>query len=135
MKNIYAYTGQSPAKGYVGYISINQRGNEIEISVRTEGENPQLGYINLTPEQCEAMACDLLAHINGEPSIRTQLTEAQAEVERLKLNASASVNEYVTLERESARLREALDSIAKNTCCDRCQEAAKFARAALESKT
>ena len=29
------------------------------------------------------------------------------------------------------RLREALRSIAANTCCDRCQEAALVARAAL----
>ena len=33
---------------------------------------------------------------------------------------------------EVERLREALSSIARNTCCDRCQEAALVARAALE---
>lgn len=33
---------------------------------------------------------------------------------------------------EIERLRTALTSIANNTCCDRCQEAAKVARAALE---
>lgn len=31
------------------------------------------------------------------------------------------------------RLTEALESIAANTCCDRCQEAALVARAALQS--
>jgi len=31
-------------------------------------------------------------------------------------------------------LREALRSIASNTCCDRCQEAALVARAALKEK-
>ena len=41
------------------------------------------------------------------------------------------------LERTEARLaalREALESIAKNTCCERCQEAALVARAALRRK-
>lgn len=32
---------------------------------------------------------------------------------------------------EMARLRSALESIAGNTCCDKCQEAALVARAAL----
>lgn len=35
------------------------------------------------------------------------------------------------MRREIAALREALRSIANNTCCDRCQEAALVARAAL----
>ena len=33
---------------------------------------------------------------------------------------------------EIARLREALQSIANNTCCDKCQEATLVARAALQ---
>ena len=33
---------------------------------------------------------------------------------------------------ERDTLRAALSSIARNTCCDRCQEAALVARAALE---
>ena len=67
IENIYAYTGKSPAKGYVGYISINQRENGgIEISVRSEGEEPSLGVITLTPEQCEHMATDLIAYLNRE---------------------------------------------------------------------
>ena len=35
------------------------------------------------------------------------------------------------LEAENQRLRDALRSIAANTCCDRCQEAALVAKAAL----
>lgn len=34
-------------------------------------------------------------------------------------------------EAENLRLRSALQSIANNTCCEGCQEAAKVARAAL----
>jgi len=33
---------------------------------------------------------------------------------------------------EIERLREALQSISNNTCCDNCQEAALVARAALK---
>lgn len=36
---------------------------------------------------------------------------------------------------EIARLRGALGSIAANTCCDGCQEAARVAQAALSPKT
>lgn len=39
---------------------------------------------------------------------------------------------YAKLEAENARLREALGSIARNSCCDRCQEAALVAREALK---
>ena len=35
---------------------------------------------------------------------------------------------------EIAQLREALQSISNNTCCDNCQEAALVARAALKEK-
>ena len=35
---------------------------------------------------------------------------------------------------EIERLREALQSISNNTCCDNCQEAALVARAALKEK-
>jgi hypothetical protein len=37
-------------------------------------------------------------------------------------------------QQEPARLREALESIARNTCCDSCQEAALVARAALAAE-
>jgi len=39
------------------------------------------------------------------------------------------------LSSENARLREALGSIARNTCCDPCREAALVARAALSERT
>jgi len=40
--------------------------------------------------------------------------------------------DYDQLEAENARYREALESISKNTCCDSCQEASKWAKQALE---
>jgi len=63
MKNIYAYTGQSPDKGYVGYISVNQRGDVAEFSVRSEGDPAPLGVITLTPEQCEELATNLFKFV------------------------------------------------------------------------
>ena len=65
MKTIYAFTGQSPAIGYVGYINIRPLKEGIAITVRSEGVGSQ-GEIVLTPEQCEHLAVDLLAHIEGE---------------------------------------------------------------------
>ena len=44
---------------------------------------------------------------------------------------------YADLEKQDAeikRLREALQSISNNTCCDNCKEAALVARAALREK-
>ncbi len=41
--------------------------------------------------------------------------------------------ELEALRTEQTRLREALQSIANSSCCGCCQEAAKFARAALSS--
>ena len=43
-------------------------------------------------------------------------------------------NHYNKLEQENKRLREALESISKNTCCDNCQEAAKWAKEALKDE-
>ena len=44
------------------------------------------------------------------------------------------IRKYEDMRAENERLRAALTSIAKNTCCDRCQEAALVARRALEGK-
>lgn len=76
MKNIYAHTGPTPKDGYVGYISVNQRESGVEVSVRSEGNLAPTGVITLTPEQCEHLATDLLAHINGEPAKPDQQVQA-----------------------------------------------------------
>lgn len=79
MKNIYAHTVSTYP--YPAYISINQRGDSIEISVRTD-DNAGLGYIHLTQEQCEQLAKSILAHISGsaehapQPTVNAQLLEA-----------------------------------------------------------
>lgn len=56
--------------------------------------------------------------------LKRTLCERWREIERLH----AKANIWITLAGQHAA---ALDSIAKNTCCDRCQEAALVAQAAL----
>lgn len=81
--------------------------------------------------------------------LRQQLAAANAEIERLKSenethwsNGADFTNHIIKLEQQLAasqlreqQYREALESIAANTCCDRCQEAALVARNALALHT
>ena len=54
-----------------------------------------------------------------------QIAELEATIEHM--------GGYLGLEIEdNARLRAALESIANNTCCEGCQQAAKVARSALQ---
>jgi hypothetical protein len=79
---------------------------------------------------------------NVRGAIKTDLRELirrqHAEIERLtadneRLTATAfqAQNAATDLAYRYQRLREALESIAANACCDRCQEAALVAKAAL----
>lgn len=36
----FAYTGPHPAKGYVGYLNIQETDKGVKFTVRSEGENP-----------------------------------------------------------------------------------------------
>ena len=71
-KNIYAYTEPTPKNGYPGFISINALANHnpplIRVSVRDTQSSGYASEINLTPEQCEHLAVDLLTHLNGDDS-------------------------------------------------------------------
>lgn len=72
-----------------------------------------------------------------EPIVAHLLTDNERlrdEVERLQAESDISDGLLADAKAEIAQLRAALTSIAKNTCCDRCQEAALVARAALENK-
>jgi RNase P subunit RPR2 len=74
----------------------------------------------------------------GECELIAMLNEAADEIERLRALSQNNAHSWDTIVRERnkaadeiERLRAALESITKNTCCDRCQEAALVARAAL----
>ncbi len=63
-----------------------------------------------------------------------QLKAELAEFTELKEYAKSLGQEtYLELHARNERLRGALESIANNTCCEGCQEAAKWARSALSS--
>jgi hypothetical protein len=72
--------------------------------------------------------------------LRARIAELERDIKKMEAHvcdALAERDEYEALsaaavERERV-LTTALQSIAANTCCDRCQEAALVARAALES--
>jgi hypothetical protein len=71
--------------------------------------------------------------------LRAERDELARQLEAYK-RAKAENDERFMLERDAAesevrRLRAALTSIADNTCCDGCQQAAKWARAALDGKS
>jgi hypothetical protein len=36
----FAYTGPTPAKGFVGFVNIQETDTGIRFTVRSEGENP-----------------------------------------------------------------------------------------------
>ena len=61
------------------------------------------------------------------------LTPKELEEMFMNPNAPKTESEHWAV-REIERLRKALTSIAQNTCCDGCQEAARVAREALEAK-
>lgn len=75
------------------------------------------------------MIDDLIERLTGEEvcgdcGYCTNAARAVVRIEALQARAIAA-------EAEAAALRDALDSIARNTCCNGCGEAALVARAAL----
>jgi hypothetical protein len=66
-------------------------------------------------------------------ALRTMNDPEGGEKQALIARLVKAESELAAARAEVARLREALGSIARNTCCDRCQEAALVARAALDT--
>lgn len=74
--------------------------------------------------------------------LRLALDEARARAEKAEAErddwmraCNLAVQERMAAEAERDALRAALESIAKNTCCEGCQEAALVARQALKGHT
>ena len=61
----------------------------------------------------------------------SEIERLTADNDRLTATAFQAQNAATDLAYRYQRLREALESIAANACCDRCQEAALVAKAAL----
>ena len=60
-----------------------------------------------------------------------RLADYLADRNRLDITCDEAATELRRLHALNQELLEALTSIAKNSCCDRCQEAALVAKAAL----
>lgn len=43
----FAYTGLSPAKGYVGFVNIQETDKGVRFTVRSEGEEPVLAAFEI----------------------------------------------------------------------------------------
>ena len=66
MKNLHAFTETSPSNGEVpAYLSLNKHDDgTLWLSVRARGANTQ-SCIQLSPEQLEQFATDVVEAING----------------------------------------------------------------------
>jgi len=47
----FAYTGPSPAQGYVGYVNIQETDKGVKFTVRSEGENPVSAVYEVSTEK------------------------------------------------------------------------------------
>lgn len=78
----------------------------------------------------DAAEAALLSHVRALPT-QARLRAIERERDDLRHSQQSDDKDYQVLRASNARLREALESIAHNSCCDKCQEAALVARAAL----
>ena len=67
--------------------------------------------------------------------LRSQFANSERERKLLRAELSVTEDACAMLEADVERLRAALESIADNTCCGTCQEAALVARTALSPRT
>jgi len=98
-------------------------------------------FLHSSPETCKHAAGEALAVVAADDhdavvKERDQAYDA-AELQRRECETCrellhAEMLRGEAIERENVRLKEALGSIAKNTCCDTCQEAALIAKQALQ---
>lgn len=119
--NIFAWTEPTPDGGFPAYISINRdESGKHTITLRARGNaGRDVVTVEVTPQLLESMLGDVAADLyRDEPPAAQPATPP--------VQAQPDVAEALH------RFRTALQSIANNTCCDRCQEAAAVARAALQ---
>lgn len=80
-RNIFAHT--DPALGYPEYLSINERGGKIQITVRGprvgDAEGPQ-ATMNLPPDKLRALVHALIAEPIRDTSSSDQVREATPEM-------------------------------------------------------
>lgn len=114
---------------------------DIEWSPGQKKYRPEVArYVSLVDYQTLASERDelkykmqVMADMVGEEnwSLRNQLADAQARCTQLHEGMDAQDKFIGELKQQHAALREALTSIANNTCCGPCREAGLVARKAL----
>jgi hypothetical protein len=100
------------------------------------------GVSGSTWNATEVEASNMLRALAAErDDLAKRLKDAERERNHQHGRADRNAAQYAAeqakreqLQAENKKLRTALRSIAANTCCDRCQEAALVARAALGEK-
>jgi hypothetical protein len=76
---------------------------------------------------------DLIAIARNQRRLNLRTHYEGCEADHIECLVVKLADEVERLRAEGERLRAALQSIAKSTCCDRCNEAALVARKALEA--
>lgn len=61
----FAYTGASPAKGYVGYVNIQETDEGVRFTVRSEGENPVSAAYVIPKAEAVALLGSALSGLGG----------------------------------------------------------------------
>lgn len=51
----FAFTGPTPAIGYVGYVNIQETDTGVRFTVRSEGENPVTGVYEVPKSEAVAL--------------------------------------------------------------------------------
>lgn len=133
-----------PLKGYYGgkptrfVIKYNDHSSH---SIGNADGSVDLIVANLTKRECNevAMVEAMAQALNDSKEMENQGFSYNEKLAKICFNA---IKPYLlpqkprpvedALRERVKRLEEALRSIAKNTCCDRCQEAALIAKKALE---
>jgi hypothetical protein len=95
-------------------------------------------YVEVVPQLVAALEAaevsEQAAWLTADLKMKQRAEQAEARGDKFRNQVNEQVIRAIKAEAEVARLRAALESIARNTCCDGCGEAAKVARAALAGK-
>ena len=66
MTTLSAYTGQTPATGYVGYVNFTQDGDQVRITVRPESADGSGTVVLSVPAtEFRRMCVDALSSLDG----------------------------------------------------------------------
>ena len=126
------------AEGFKGYLLVH--GSAAEKAIRSLLESLDLAHAETDAalhreteleERLEAAEIDVATETQARLALKERLEAAERERDAWISSSKDHHDEAKELREENERLRVALTSIANNTCCEGCQEAARVAGAAL----